>query len=107
MDKRKLNKIKKIVQDLGWNMVVYDDRTVEFQAFSPLGEDFVFYVDKNSLIEDVKDYYLNFDPEEHAVDWYNNRNSVNGVPDSIRALLSDADEIDKMLEKLSDSLLQI
>lgn len=79
----------------------------ELEFFSTLDEDFVFSVwhngTKESFINEFFRYAWDFDPEEHAEMWIPLR-GTNGVPGSIRALLEDADGIDKFLKKVGDDL---
>ncbi len=83
------------------------EKYVYFAQYSPAGEDFSFYVFYEE-IEDIPDevthYYIDFDPDEHIEMWLEaKRNGVSGVP-TARQLVKDADDIDKMLETLSDEL---
>lgn len=97
------DKQRQICEGLGWK--VYEDEDgIELSKFSPLGEDFGFSVKADKFLEDLRDYYEDFDPEEHAAMWYNAKNNVRGVPQSLRALLDDAIEIDGMLEDLCIAL---
>lgn len=82
----------------------------ELEWYTPLGEDFVFGICYDGTDQDFSEkfkyYAIDFDAEEHAEIWINVR-GTNGVPDSIRGLLDDADEIDSFLMKISDKLLDI
>lgn len=103
MNKKELNKVIKILEAEGWN--VYDTGDgLEISQPSPAGEDFIFYVDKNNLISNIIVYACNFDPDEYAEMWIENMHTVAGVPQSIRILLKDADDIAEMLENLADKL---
>lgn len=93
------DKQRKICEDLGWEVYETED-DIEFRKYSSLGEDFSFSVSANKFLEDLCDYYEAFDPEEHAAMWHNARHCTAGVPQSLRALLDDAIEIDGMLEDL-------
>lgn len=97
-------------EELDWS-VEFDEgscgRYVEFCKYSPAGEDFGFsvYFDE---IEDIPDevgkYYNSFDVDEHIEMWIEAKNNgVGGVP-SIRRLVEDAEDIDEMLDELSDEL---
>lgn len=97
------DKQREICEDLGWE-VCEDEGIVELRQYSPLGEDFGFSVSADSFITDLIDYYNDFDPEEHAVMWFNARHNVRDVPQSIRVLLRDADKIDEMIEDLCSAL---
>lgn len=97
------DKQRKICEDLGWEVFETED-DIELRQFSPLGEDFVFSVGLDNFIGDLRNYYDDFDPEDHAAMWYNARNVVKDVPRSLHALLKDADTIEEMLEKLATAL---
>ena len=78
---------------------------VEMEFYSPENEDVVFSVwfdgTKQGFAQAFKDYADDFDPEEHAAEWYNLRKRVSGVPSSIRTLLDDADAIKETLQNAS------
>lgn len=81
---------------------------VEMNFGSDLGEDFVFSVwsdgTNKNFVEKFGEFASDFDPDEHAEMWVKNRDSVSGVPHSIRALLKDADAIKERLEDLAEKL---
>lgn len=78
---------------------------VELETHSPLGENVIIKIDFDpedpveSFIDNLKDYYQNFDPEDHAAPFIEHRGK-NGVPDSIRDLVDDAEAIDSMIKDL-------
>lgn len=78
---------------------------VEMEFYSPENEDVVFGVwfdgTKQGFAQAFKDCADDFDPEEHAGEWYNLRGKVSGVPQSLRALLEDADAIKETLQDTS------
>ena len=83
------------------------DLEVEFEGYSPAGEDFSFNVRGSTteeLINATCEMARGFDVEEHAAEWYGNRDKVSGVPQSLKDLLEDAEEIQKMLNELSDAV---
>lgn len=90
----------KAAEKLEWRAFVDDDGSIEFERFSPAGEDFLFYIEGKDIAGEVKEYYESFDPDEHAEMWVNSRGK-RGVPSSIRALIDDADAIDEMILELS------
>lgn len=114
MNKRSYKKlIIAKAKELGWEVVFGEQdsgKYVEFYQYSPAGEDFSFCVWFDSIKDipyEVRQYYINFDPDEHIEMWIEARkNGVAGIP-SIRELVNDADDIDNMLEKLSDALSDI
>lgn len=101
------NKYKKVCEDLDWRVMECEDGTVELETSSPAGEDVLVSVPMKNFPEEIRAYYNDFDPEEHAEMWIEaKRNGVGGVP-SIRRLMEDADEIDSMLEKLAIAVSQV
>ena len=99
-------RLRQKAEDLEWSVTV-DDGLWEFEKYSPAGEDFVFSVSGPDIVAEVKDYYENFDPEEHATDLViAKRNGFAGVPD-LRTLCDDADAIDEMLHELADAFADV
>ena len=97
-------KVVEAVEELGWNVSESEDY-VEFSNSSPAGEDLCEEYAKD---EDVLDWALdlanNFDADEHIEMWVEaKRSGVSGVP-SIRELVEDADEIQKMYNALCDAI---
>lgn len=76
------------------------DRYVELEFFSPLGEDFIMSIDFDGTPKDFVvqfcSYYADFDSDEHAAFWIANRGK-NGTPSSVRAIVDDAEAIDDFL----------
>ena len=58
------------IETLGWKFIVVMMAMLSCPQCSGAGEDFLFTVSANNLIEDVKDYAESFDSEEHAAMWY-------------------------------------
>lgn len=96
-------KIRDIIENLGWN--VYEGETdIELEKYSPLGEDFIFSIGNNgNIVEQVIDYAENFDTNEHA-EMYINIRGERGVPNSIKDLIEDAEDIKQMLLELANEL---
>lgn len=93
-----------ICEKLKWAVHECDDGTVELEKYSPAGEDFIFCVDKDDFVRNVKEYAAGFDIDDHIAMWIEaNQNGVSGVP-SARVLVQDAEEIDDMLQELADAL---
>lgn len=93
-------------ESLGWTVREYDDGSAELSQYSPAGEDFSLCVETENFAEEIRSYYEDFDPEEHAEMWIEaKRNGVGGIP-SIRRLIEDADAIDSMLEDLAIAVTQ-
>ena len=94
-----------ILEENDWSVSSYtDDGRVELQKYSPAGEDFSIIVEVEDFTESVREYANDFDADEHAEMWVEARGKVNGVPESIRELIDDAEEIQEMLNELADAL---
>ena len=96
-------KHRKICDKLGW-VLREDDKYVDVCQYSPAGEDFFFTVPKRNFAQEVDQYADDFDADEHAEMWIECRNTVRGVPQSIRTLINDADAIQEMLYGLARAL---
>ena len=106
---------ERTIEILGNNdMKIYDRceqdgefiREIEF--YSPKGEDVcecIFYDGTDeSFIKAFRSNTENFDANEHAEMWIENRGKVGGVPDSIWDLINDAEWIKKTLLAVADEL---
>ena len=102
--------------DLSWmTQIVMDgngSRTLEFETWSPAGEDMVIEIEldedsKTDNAEEVLKYLAeyagDFNPDEHACEWYG---KGRGEPDSLQALLDDANEQKRMYEDLYKAALK-
>ncbi len=97
-----------ILEENDWSVSSYtDDGRVELQKYSPVGEDFSIIVEVEDFTESVREYANDFDADEHAEMWVEARGKANGVPESIRELIEDAEEIQEMLDGLADALEEI
>lgn len=94
---------KAICERLGWH-VQLDGNEIMLEQYSPLGEYCCFYAEKKRFAASISEYAENFDADEHATMWIENRHSVKGVPQSVRALIDDADAIQEMLTELSEQI---
>ncbi len=88
----------------------YNDKgnyDVELETYSQEGEDvivsFIYDGTEEDFIKQFKSYAEEFDAEEHAEMWIESRGK-NGVPNSIKDLLEDAEWIKSTLEKVADDL---
>lgn len=96
-----------ILKENDWIVSSYtNDGKVELEKYSPAGEDFLMCVEVENFPESVREYANDFDADEHATMWIEARGKVSGVPDSIRELIKDAEAIQKMLNKLADTLVK-
>ena len=99
------DKQREICENRDWTVRTCEDGEIEIESWSPAGENILFYVyeDDGTFVDGVKRIAAEFDPEDHA-ELYIRIRGTNGVPNSIRELLDDADAIDKMLQDLAAAL---
>lgn len=80
---------------------------IELETYSPEGEDVIVSLiydgTEEGFIAAFVEYANDFDAEEHAEMWIENRGK-NGIPESIKDLLNDAEWIKNMLLKVADKL---
>ena len=80
---------------------------VEINQGTPLGEDWweaIWFDGTNDgFVEAIRDRYNNFDVDEEAEIWIENRGK-NGVPNSIKALVEDAEWKESARERLANDL---
>lgn len=93
----------RVIEDEGWNITKTSDG-YEFQKHSPAGEDFSFAIElqeetQDAIFKAIYKYAENFDIDEHVELWVSSRGK-NGVPNSITALVKDAQNIVEMLKAL-------
>ena len=97
-------KIREIAESLEWTVREYDDGTVEFEKYSPAGEDFIFTVNAENVESEIYDYYDNFDVDDHIEMWVKAKEKgVAGGP-SIRRIVEDAEAISEMLKELAGAV---
>lgn len=94
-----------ILEENDWSVSSYtNDGRVELQKYSPAGEDFSIIVEVEDFPNAVRDCAIDFDANKHAEMWIEAKGKVNGVPESIRELIEDAEAIQEMLNELADAL---
>lgn len=80
---------------------------VEFGQFTPCGEDWwetIWFDGTNKgFIEAVQNRYEDFDVDEEAEVWIERRGN-NGIPNSIKKLIEDAEWKEFMLKEIADAL---
>lgn len=105
MEKKTLDDIyKNVCEEHEWTVSVDEDGYVDLRQYSPAGEDFGFTVEADDFVDNVKQYVMGFDAEEHVMELMEaKKNGFAGVP-SLRELLDDADSIDDMLNELMSCL---
>ena len=96
--------------DWSYTISTEDKRNyVELYKYSPLGEDFSVIIDfdtdnpEETFLINLGKCYFDFDPDKHAAMWISYRGEK-GVPDSIRDLIKDAEDIKDMLRLLWHTL---
>lgn len=114
-------------EEQGWNYSIWEQNNgltpqfiFEFEAYSPLGEDFLFSVFLNKdaknpasdFIAALRKAYADFDPDEHAGMWISAKSSERagqlGISQlSAMDLALDALEIEKMIDQLADSVYEV
>lgn len=99
-----LNKMFETMQDLYWKFDIpkIEEGTeveIEIENWSPAGENLVtticFDGTPKGLVNALEEHYDSFDIDEHVELWISSRGK-NGVPNSIRDLVKDAEDIEKM-----------
>lgn len=82
----------------------------EFGKFSPAGRDFSFTAEMkcaniNSLIEDIENYYENYDVDYETYIWLDQfGHGKNGAPYRMRAVLEDVEATERMVGELLDAI---
>lgn len=92
-------KILDALADNNWKPYIdTDNNSIEIEWCSDAGEDFTLSFDvedDDDFLSQLYDAYIDFDPEQHAIENYGMR----GAP-GLRALLADADAIENELKRL-------
>lgn len=94
--------LKAKADQLGWGWHEYDDGSIELEGRSPAGENIIVNLPGKDIVAEVRQYAADFDIDDHVEPLVEVRGQ-NGVPSSIRVLVKDAEEIQEMLNELSDS----
>ena len=103
MKKGMSKELQKKIEDCGWNVEQVNETEWEIESSSPLGEDLVEYINGENdeeIIADIERLASNFDVDDH-VELYVGMRGTRGVPDSISALVKDAEDIQEMLDDLA------
>lgn len=99
-------------ESMGWNVHVDDtqkEKVFDFYKFTPAGQDFSFTAtmqenDFDSLIEEIENYYNDFDPDEEAYVWLDHSgHGRNGAPYHMRDVLDDMEAAEKMVGELLEA----
>lgn len=93
-------RIERICDECGWSVSEEDGNMLYISQYTPAGEDFGFDVDAGDVVNEIKRYADRFDVDEHVKTWVESSCSTPNV----RALLEDAEWIDKKLQELVEAL---
>lgn len=107
-----IDRLKEAAAELDWTASTLTSHTaegaeiycVDFEAYSPAGEDFIFSVwgeNAEEIVQEVCEYADNFDETEHVIQWIGG----SGAPDAL-TLAIDAKKIHVMLFELATRLLK-
>ena len=92
-----------IAESQGWSITGTGDG-MELEAWSPAGENLIFYLDGNDIPAEVREIADDFSPDDHAGEMYEaGENGLSGVP-PLSVLVEDAKEIEGMLDSLAEAL---
>lgn len=104
---------KKILEILENNQIYvhYDikHQSLEMEHYTPLGEDFLFYIDYESSKDFVKEFGIyaeNFDVDEEVAPLIESRGKF-GIPESISDLVEDAKYKKQFLKKVYNELSEV
>ena len=114
IEKRLPKKIMDVLEACGWRLNSIEKQNGEYCAeienWSPAGEDLPETIWYNGtgkgFVEAVQEWASDYDADEHAEMWVESRGE-RGVPNSIRALINDADAIGGMFDDLAEALSRV
>lgn len=108
------DRIVEIAEENGWKVDVEsndgDNFSYEFSKYSPVGQDFSFEAemeDNNvyALLNNIKDYYDNYDCSYEAYLWLDNTgHGTNGAPYDMKDVYEDMEACEGMTFELWKSL---
>ncbi|ROT14445.1 hypothetical protein EEL50_08155 [Muribaculaceae bacterium Isolate-105 (HZI)] len=111
-----IDRITEIAEEDGWSVYVeeMEDRgdMIEFTfgKYTDVGQDFSFSVemkdgDIDSLIEDIDNYYENYDPDEEALLWVGSYgHGKKGAPYHLTDIVKDMEQCETYIGELFDLL---
>ena len=104
IQKRLKENIVEAIESLGWS-VEQDEDYITIEQWSPAGEDICEEFDYSKpLVEQAKDLYNYFNPDEHAAMWFG---QGRGEPSGLQELLDDAKEIKLIYQDLWVKLIDL
>lgn len=100
-----IEQITQIAESLGWSVDV-SDIDIYFSQFTPAGQDFGFYVDKNKdIVEEIYNYYEGYDPSEEALLWCDSSgHGKRGAPYHLKDIIADMEAAEAMVETLYEAI---
>jgi len=115
MNKTDKKKFTSLCEKWGWEATYDGEDNWTIRKFSPEGEDWTISLSGSTISEladDLNNYYESLDPEEHAAEIYNAKHSGSedarrfyaDAPDSLRALLEDAEDMQSEVHALCEAL---
>lgn len=109
-------KITEIAEILGWSVDFSESQNgktdVNFAKYTSYGQDFNFSVeleddDMEAFIENIHEYYENFDVDEEAYIWIGSDcHGKNGAPYHIADIVKDMEEAEVMMADLYEAFRQ-
>lgn len=115
MNKTDKKKLASLCEKWGWDATYDGKDNWTISRYSNAGEDWPISLTGSTLQEladDLNGYYENFDPEEHAAEIYcakhsgdpNKESFYADAPDSLRALLEDAEDMQSEVYALCEAI---
>lgn len=111
-----VDKVTEVAEDDNWGVDNLDEKynivDLYFHKYSPMGQDFGFYVesqsgDINELLRAIENYHDNYDPDEEAALWIGpDGHGHNGAPYNLSDILEDMQDCKSNVKGLIDLLNQ-
>ena len=106
--------ITAVAARLGWNVSTDTDKpkvvAFDFQRYTMAGQDFSFSAemtgnDPDSLVDEIKAYYEDFDPDYEASLWIGtDGHGKNGAPYHIKDIVNDMEDAEAAIKTLYETL---
>ena len=111
IEKRLPKKVMDVLENCGWRLNIIEKQDGEYRAeienWSPAGEDLIetvcFDGTSAGFCKSFRQNANSFDVDDHVEMWIDSRGE-NGVPETARELVEDAEAIREMLNTLADEL---
>lgn len=111
-----LERIERVAEENDWRVSHSQyyrnpqDLDVEFEKYTSAGQDFVVSAtlranNPSTLIEDLRNRYVGFDPDEEASLWIGpDGHGLNGAPYHIKDIVEDMEKAEEMLGDLHSAM---